>query len=107
MCSIYPASSAPLNVTVYNITSMTLFARWQPPLQTNGILRGYTVSYMAQGDSTSLTTFATNTNVSLTALKPYTVYIITVMARTKVDGTPSNQANISTAQDGRCSELLG
>eukprot|EP00731_Ephydatia_muelleri_P029835 Em0021g358a len=93
------ASSAPLNVTVYNITSMTLFARWQPPLQTNGILRGYTVSYMAQGDSTSLTTFATNANVSLTALKPYTVYIITVMARTKVDGTPSNQANISTAQD--------
>ena len=105
--SFCPASSAPLNVTVSNITSMSLFAKWQPPLQTNGILRGYTISYKAQGDSTLLTTFVTNANVRLTSLKPYTVYIITVMARTKVDGTPSDPINISTAQDGRCCEILG
>ena len=98
-------------------TSLTL--DWKPvdPLHINGVLRAYVITYFVtnspyvtrQNISIPVTSSRKRRDISnpssqsfeLSGLKKYTTYTIQVMAYTVDYGVPSDEMNLTTAQDGK------
>lgn len=74
--------SPPQNVELINVTATEINLRWLPPEQPNGLITHYEVLY---GDSNDV--FIKNasfTSISLSEMKPYTLYNISVRAFTRL-----------------------
>ncbi|XP_074936839.1 phosphatidylinositol phosphatase PTPRQ isoform X3 [Phalacrocorax aristotelis] len=74
--------SPPQNVELINVTATEINLRWLPPEQPNGLITHYEVLY---SDSSYLfIKNASSTSISLSEMKPYTLYNISVKAFTRV-----------------------
>ena len=102
-----PVPSHPIGVKADNIKATTTTVSWQPPHDTNGIIRGYQVSYTPHGESECLHDVAGNTtSTELTGLRPHTEYTIRVRAKTVDYGEYSTSITASTIEDGEFIWLL-
>jgi len=108
MCRLYftVPTSAPVNVRGHNISSTSILVEWGsvPAAKRNGVIKSYTVSYKALPDGIpkrQVASGATN-QATLTSLKKYTNYSITVFASTaKGNGNASEPIIGITDQDSR------
>lgn len=76
---------------------------WQPPLQEtrNGIITGYTVSLSSVSSTETRRITTTNTNLTVTSLRPYTTYECIVAAFTSIgEGPPTNIILVQTEETG-------
>ncbi|KAM9854760.1 phosphatidylinositol phosphatase PTPRQ [Aulostomus maculatus] len=73
--------SPPFNLTVVDISPSTATLAWSPPEKANGVVQYYTVLYENELYSALMNTTASK--VTLTNLKPFTFYNMSVMAYTR------------------------
>ncbi|XP_073259128.1 receptor-type tyrosine-protein phosphatase delta-like [Porites lutea] len=97
-------NAPPANITGNNITSTSIFVQWHevPADNQNGIIVNYTITYteVPSGNSRKEIVIAPSTNVTLTGLKIFTNYSITVFASTaKGDGNRSEPIIVITDED--------
>ena len=96
-------SSPPLNVRTQDVTSSSTTVSWEPPKYTNGILLGYEVCYSSNGERPSVVNVQNTTTCTLTDMKPWTMYSISVRAKTSAGfGEKSIPVVISTLESGMC-----
>ncbi|KAM9028993.1 phosphatidylinositol phosphatase PTPRQ isoform 2-T2 [Ara ararauna] len=74
--------SPPQNVQLINVTATEINLRWLPPEQPNGLLTHYEVLYSDSNDV--FIKNASFTSISLSEMKPYTLYNISVRAFTRL-----------------------
>ena len=103
-------NAPPTNVKGNNITSTSIFVQWNevPADNQNGIVVNYTVTYaeLPSGDSGKEIVIAPRTNATLTGLKKYTSYSITVFASTaKGGGNKSEPIIVITDEDRKYSQF--
>ena len=97
--------SVPLdNITANNVTSTSIFVQWNkvPAENQNGIIVSYTITYteVPGGNSGTKIVIAPRTNATLTGLKKFTNYSITVFASTaKGGGNKSEPIIVITDED--------
>ncbi|XP_055568860.1 phosphatidylinositol phosphatase PTPRQ isoform X1 [Falco cherrug] len=73
--------SPPQNVELINVTAMEINLRWLPPEKPNGLITHYQVFY---SDSNNLfIKNASSTCITLSEMKPYTLYNISIRAFTR------------------------
>uniref|UniRef100_A0A8C4U3R0 Phosphatidylinositol phosphatase PTPRQ n=1 Tax=Falco tinnunculus TaxID=100819 RepID=A0A8C4U3R0_FALTI len=73
--------SPPQNVELINVTAMEINLRWLPPEKPNGLITHYEVFY---SDSNNLfIKNASSTCITLSEMKPYTLYNISIRAFTR------------------------
>ena len=97
-------NAPPANITGNNITSTSIFVQWNevPADNQNGIIVYYTITYaeLPAGDSGTKIVVAPRTNATLTGLKKFTNYSITVFASAaKGDGNRSEPIIVITDED--------
>ena len=97
-------NAPPANITGNNETSTSIFVQWNkvPADNQNGIIVNYTLTYteVPGGNSRIKIVIAPRTNVTLTGLKKYTNYSITVFASTaKGGGNRSEPIIVITDED--------
>jgi len=85
---LFAGPNAPLsNVQGHSTSSTSILVQWSnvPAADQNGAILSYTVTYKAlpNGSPQTKVVSAPKTNVTLTGLKEYTNYSITVFASTK------------------------
>ncbi|XP_061534232.1 phosphatidylinositol phosphatase PTPRQ isoform X4 [Phycodurus eques] len=73
--------SPPVNLTVVDTSSSTATLTWSAPEKNNGVIQQYTVLYENQSSSNSVNT--SSNRVTLTHLRPFTYYNVSVMAFTR------------------------
>uniref|UniRef100_A0A3Q2Y751 Protein tyrosine phosphatase receptor type Q n=1 Tax=Hippocampus comes TaxID=109280 RepID=A0A3Q2Y751_HIPCM len=73
--------SPPLNLTVLDTSSSTATLSWSAPVKANGVIQQYTVLYENRSYSNSVNTSISR--VTLTHLRPFTYYNVSVMAFTR------------------------
>ena len=98
ICLTFIAPSTPptnFGGSVENATAITLF--WGPPLpeDTNGEITGYTASVISTESNETLYLTADSTHQTLTSLKPFTIYSITIAAQTAVGIGPVSRTLLS------------
>ena len=98
----------PANVIGKNVTSTNIFVQWDevPANNQNGVIVNYTVTYtelpIANGSSTAEVVIAPKRNATLTGLKKFTNYRVTVFASTaKGGGNRSDPIIVITDEDGK------
>lgn len=74
--------SPPQNVELINVTATEINLRWLPPEQPNGLITHYEVLYSDSNDL--FIKNASSTSMSLSKMKPYTLYNISVRAFTRL-----------------------
>ncbi|NWQ75109.1 PTPRQ phosphatase, partial [Columbina picui] len=74
--------SPPQNVELINVTATEINLRWLPPEQPNGLITHYEVLYSDSNDL--FIKNASSTSISLSEMKPYTLYNISVRAFTRL-----------------------
>ncbi|KAK4828658.1 hypothetical protein QYF61_000376 [Mycteria americana] len=74
--------SPPQNVELINVTATEINLRWLPPEQPNGLITHYEVLYSDSNDL--FIKNASSTSLSLSKMKPYTLYNISVRAFTRL-----------------------
>ncbi|KAM7056127.1 phosphatidylinositol phosphatase PTPRQ [Acridotheres tristis] len=74
--------SPPQNLELINVTATEINLRWLPPEQPNGLITHYEVLYSDSNDF--LIKNASSTSISLSEMKPYTLYNISVRAFTRL-----------------------
>ncbi|KAM6293009.1 phosphatidylinositol phosphatase PTPRQ [Porphyrio hochstetteri] len=74
--------SPPQNVELINVTATEINLRWLPPEQPNGLITHFEVLYSDSNDL--FIKNASSTSISLSEMKPYTLYNITVRAFTRL-----------------------
>ncbi|ELU15655.1 hypothetical protein CAPTEDRAFT_52109, partial [Capitella teleta] len=82
-----------------NILDTSLGVLWSPPLKTNGILTGYSLSYMRKDQTITKVTeeLAPNVhNYTIRGLTATTTYTIEVTAHTRVGPGPVSRADIAS-----------
>ena len=97
-------NAPPANITGNNETSTSIFVQWNkvPADNQNGIIVNYTLTYteVPGGNSRIKIVIAPRTSVTLTGLKKYTNYSITVFASTaKGGGNRSEPIIVITDED--------
>ena len=77
-------SGPPLNLMANVVDSKTVTLSWDPPLEENrnGIIRSYTVHVTDKLMNENTTYSSDTTNITLTSLRPYSVYLFAVAADT-------------------------
>ena len=98
-------SAAPLGLTVTSQTSISFTLSWTlpPPENLNGIITGYSVNVTstATGEVTLFTTILDF--MSVTSLRPYTLYLCSVAAQTTVGMGPyTSPLIVRTNEEGNC-----
>ncbi|XP_077373169.1 phosphatidylinositol phosphatase PTPRQ isoform X2 [Festucalex cinctus] len=73
--------SPPVNLTVLDTSSSTVALTWSAPEKANGVIQQYTVLYENRSYSNSVNT--SSNRVTLTHLRPFTYYNVSVMAFTR------------------------
>ena len=99
-------SSPPTRVAVSALSSTSIVISWDlpPPEGRNGDIIGYiiNVTNLDSGVIQQITAAAV-TNITIPNLRPFTIYVATVSARTAVGMGPfSNVRSVQTLEDGRC-----
>ena len=99
-------NSPPVNAQGHNMSSKSILVQWDsvPAENRNGIIMSYTVTYkeLPGGSTNSKVANAATTQATLTGLKKYTNYSITVFASTlKGDGNASEPIIVMTGEDSR------
>lgn len=74
--------SPPQNLELINVTATEINLRWLPPEQPNGLITHYEVLY--SDSNIFLIKNASSTSISLSEMKPYTLYNISVRAFTRL-----------------------
>ncbi|NXA76155.1 PTPRQ phosphatase, partial [Thryothorus ludovicianus] len=74
--------SPPQNLELINVTATEINLRWLPPEQPNGVITHYEVLYSDSNDF--FIKNASSTSISLSEMKPYTLYNISVRAFTRL-----------------------
>ncbi|XP_054029762.1 phosphatidylinositol phosphatase PTPRQ [Dryobates pubescens] len=74
--------SPPRNLELINVTATEINLRWLPPEQPNGLITHYEVLYSDSNDL--FIKNASSPSISLSEMKPYTLYNITVRAFTRL-----------------------
>ena len=106
MSFITEPNAPPDNVTKLNTSSTSIVVQWDhvPPADQNGVILSYTVTYRALGDMLEKTELvpAPTRAATLTGLKKYTNYSITVFASTsKGGGNKSAPIIVITDEDSK------
>ncbi|KAM3872144.1 neural cell adhesion molecule L1.1-like [Diretmus argenteus] len=100
------APGPPASLRFESPTETTLNLYWTPPIETNGILLGYTLQYQEEVGSkggpldTDIKEDLTETYYVLNGLDPQSRYIFKVMARTAAGNGPPITRRGSTLLDG-------
>ena len=101
-------NAPPANVIGKDVTSTNIFVQWDevPANNQNGVIVNYTVTYtelpIANGSSTAEVVIAPKRNATLTGLKKFTNYRVTVFASTaKGGGNRSDPIIVITDEDGK------
>ena len=94
--TIAPTPVRNLEFTERNASSITL--QWAEPRPANGRIRSYRVVY-SSSSSPNQEKIVTTPQIILTGLAPFTVYDISVSARTVEEG-PSKSVRVQTVEDG-------
>ena len=83
-------SSPPQNVTVTSLDRASLNVTWEPPspIDENGPITGYLVTYHVTGDLNVMSLAPTETNLTIPGLNPFVDYSVQVAAR-NVNGSGS------------------
>lgn len=68
----------PQNVKGYAVSEREIYIDWNPPTVTNGNITKYRI-YYAEDDGAEMYTDSTSLTVTLTDLRPYTEYTVTVV----------------------------
>ena len=99
-------SSAPLNVSLSDITSTSISIRWFPPPidQQNGVIRHYIVSIEEVATATSITLNTTDVSVTLENLHPNYEYLFNIAAVT-IGAGPSNYGNFKLLEDSKACKI--
>ena len=94
-------SSAPLNVSLVNITSTSVIVQWNPPLphDHNGLIRYYTITLIEITTNTYLTSNSTDLFIQFENLHPHYDYSFSISAVTIGLG-PSNNGMFILLEDG-------
>ena len=97
-------SAAPLNVRGHNTSSTSIFVTWDdvPAADKNGIITSYNITYhsLTENHSSSTTVSHPDREVTLTDLREFVNYSITVFASTvKGNGPESDLVIVSTGED--------
>ena len=97
-------NAPPASVTGNNVTSASIFVQWDevPANNQNGIIVNYTVTYteLPNGSPTAEVVIAPKRSTTLTGLKKFTNYSITVFASTaKGAGNRSDPIIVITDED--------
>ncbi|XP_068726160.1 phosphatidylinositol phosphatase PTPRQ-like [Montipora capricornis] len=97
-------NAPPVDVRGRNESSTSIFVQWNqvPPVDQNGVIQSYTVTYRALPSGSEKTEYviAPTTNATLTGLNEYTNYSITVFASTiKGPGNTSVPTVVITDED--------
>ncbi|GAB0176424.1 phosphatidylinositol phosphatase PTPRQ [Grus japonensis] len=74
--------SPPQNVELINVTATEINLRWLPPEQPNGLITHFEVLYSDSNDL--FIKNASSTSISLSEMKPYTLYNISIRAFTRL-----------------------
>ena len=99
-------TAAPENVRGHNSSSTSILVMWDdvPAADQNGIILTYTISYesLTENHNDKVTVNYPDHQVTLTGLREYVNYSITVFASTvKGDGPASNPIVVITDQDSK------
>lgn len=73
--------SPPVNLTVEDSSSTTATLVWSPPEKANGVIQQYEVMYENESYSASVT--SSSNRITLTNLKPFSYYNVSVRAHTR------------------------
>ena len=93
-----------MNVSGHNTSSTSIFIIWNdiPAAEQNGIITSYNITYhsLTENHSNSTTVDFPDRQVTLTGLKKFVNYSITVSASTKIGpGPASKPVIVSTGED--------
>ena len=99
-------TAAPSNVRGHNTSSTSILVEWDdvPDFDQNGIITNYTITYqsLTENHSNSTTANYTVRQVTLSDLKEFVNYSITVFASTKIgDGPASDPVYVKTDEDSK------
>ena len=96
-------TAAPHNVRGFAIGSTSLSLNWNPPPahHHNGRVRNYHVNILNVITNELTQSTTSNTQLTVTALRPYSTYQCTVAAVTVAQGPQSTPVTIQTYQDGK------
>uniref|UniRef100_A0AAX7VLX9 Sidekick cell adhesion molecule 1a n=1 Tax=Astatotilapia calliptera TaxID=8154 RepID=A0AAX7VLX9_ASTCA len=99
-------SGSPVNVTAEAVSSSKILLMWSalPQSQKNGVILGYKVLYSKKDSegppSVQVAEGERSVSLLLGALQKYTVYVLQVLAYTRMgDGPPSNRILLRTKED--------
>nr|XP_058950117.1 protein sidekick-1-like [Pocillopora verrucosa] len=97
-------TAAPANVVGQSLSSKSILVTWNevPPADQNGIIMSYNVTYqsLTENYSNSTTVDYPAGRVTLSDLKEFVIYSITVFASTKIgDGPASDPVYVKTDED--------
>lgn len=96
-------SGSPTDFSATVLGSSSLSFSWRPPPleQHNGILRTYIISLTSSTENKTLTVSSNRLSVNATGLRAYTTYVCNVLAVTIGMGPPTQNIEITTAEDGK------
>lgn len=97
-------SGPPSNFVVTAINPRTINMTWSAPNpeDQNGILRYYLITLRSILPTEIRNISSSQLSVTITGLRPYTVYSCTVSAATTDLGPPTTISQILTPEDGEC-----
>ena len=111
-CAVVPSPadpSPPVNVVAENVTSRTVVVSWDPPVEPNGVILNYTVTFRGIDSPNPVgrdfhqirTESTVVTSAVLTGLIPGSTYNISVTASTIAgEGEPSEEVSTTTDDEG-------
>ena len=104
--SIFPLvpSGAPQNLSGVPGVIRQIVLHWQPPLleNRNGIITGYIVNVTAMTSGGMVQLMSTTSSITVSSLRPFTVYICTIAATTRVGSGPfSDEFVVQTLEEGK------
>ncbi len=101
---MFPAPSAPVDVSATSPTFSVISLTWSDPLIPNGIIRDYQVTYFPTADSSTVTTLNISSaalEFNITGLTAFTNYTISVTAITIELGDTSGEVFALTLESSK------
>ena len=98
----FPVPRAPTGLAYQNLSSTSILVSWEEPSTFNGIPDDYIISYTRVEDDTTVNATSPVTNVNITMLEKYELYVVVVYATSdKGPGEPSEPLMVFTDEDGK------